>query len=120
MASVIGFFLDFSLTWLSWFIVFYIGIRIYAKIRKIDDYKKLVVRGCWVAIVFGLILAVINIYDSSDKQYRLGYEDGYTLGKRDMTEATQEAYQRGYDEALAFFAKTFYPSANAASDELDA
>jgi len=67
MASVIGFFLDLSITWLSWFIVFYIGIRIYAKRRKIDDYKKLVVRGCWVAIVFGLIVAVINIYDSSDK-----------------------------------------------------
>ena len=60
-----------------------------------------------------------ELYDSSDKQYRLGYEDGYALGKRDMTEATQEAYQRGYDEALAFFAKTFYPSTNAESDKLD-
>ena len=67
MASAMGFFLDFSITWLGWFIVIYVGIRIYAKIRKIDNYKKLVVRGCGVAIVFGLIVAALNIYNQSDK-----------------------------------------------------
>lgn len=67
MASAIGFFFDFSLTWLGWFIVIYIGIRIYAKIRKIDDYKKLVVRGCLVAVLFGLIVATLNIYNHSNQ-----------------------------------------------------
>lgn len=67
MASAMGFFLDFSLTCLVWFIVIYIGIRIYAKMRKIDNYKKLVVRGCWVAIVFGLIVTALNTYNRSDQ-----------------------------------------------------
>lgn len=66
MVSVIGFLLDFSGAWFSAFILIYIGIRIYAKIRKIDNYKELVVRGCWVALALGLIAAASNIYLHSD------------------------------------------------------
>jgi len=49
------------------------------------------------------------------EEYRRGFEDGRFA----MDSKVQEAYQRGYDEALALFVKTFYSSTNAESNELD-
>lgn len=80
MVYAISFIGDFALTWLPWFIVIYIGIRIYAKIRKIDNYSKLVHRGFWIAMVFGLIVAaynLINVVGLIEKGYSLGADGKY-------------------------------------------
>jgi len=57
-----------------------------------------------------------DMHKAYGEEYRRGFEDGNFV----MDSKVQAAYQRGYDEALAFFAKTFYSDASVESKESDA
>lgn len=57
-----------------------------------------------------------DMHKAYGEEYRRGFEDGRFV----MDSKVQEAYQRGYDEALAFFTKTFCSVADTASNKLDA
>lgn len=50
------------------------------------------------------LIKLADMHKAYSEEYRRGFEDGRFI----MDSKVQEAYQRGYDEALAFFAKTLY------------
>lgn len=53
------------------------------------------------------LIKLSDLLNSNDVQYRRGYENGYTLGKKDSSTAMQEEYRRGYNDALANLVKHF-------------